>query len=113
MATPASVFLSEWREWGIILYEVHPRYHTRDYPIVLGYAHGISRYYHLPADLEQLREDMHLPGPDQSFEAWLNQLGSLKASSDADTDRTSKAPPAPAAPVPADSWDPKAHPPIL
>lgn len=104
MATPASVFLSVWKEWGIILYEVNPRYHTRTDPIILGYTHGVSRYYHLPHDLECLREAMHLPGPDQSFEAWLNQLGR--------PDRSPK--PEPAAPaVPADSWDPAAHPPIL
>lgn len=107
MATSASVFLSTWRDWGILLYEVHPRYHTRNHPIILGYTHGVSRYYHLPEDLDRLREAMHLPGPNQSFEAWLNRLGEIN--------RTplppAEAPPSPQ--LPGDSWDPTAHPPIL
>jgi hypothetical protein len=105
VATPASVFLSTWRDYGVLLYEIHPRYHTRSAPIILGYTHGVSRYYHLPDDLERLREAMHLPGPNQSFEAWLNQLGV--------PDRAPCPPPEPAPAAPHDSWDPQAHPPIL
>jgi hypothetical protein len=101
MAISASVFLSTWREKGVILYEVNPRYHTKETPIVLGYCHGVSRYYHLPEHREQLVADSEkdLPG----LQDWLEGLTR--------PDRSPQPEPAPKAQ--ADSWDPAAHPPIL
>ena len=77
MATPASVFLSTWRDQGVILYEVNPKYHTREAGIILGHCHGVSRYYHLPTHRLKLIEDTRLSPTSpasSSLDDWLNVL---------------------------------------
>jgi hypothetical protein len=103
MATPASVFLSTWRDEGVILYEVNPRYHTKEAPIILGFCHGVSRYYHLPDHQVELIDDCRLWDPG-SLVTWLTALTA--------PNRSPLPEPASKA-APFDSWDPQAHPPIL